>query len=68
LFFFGEKRLALVKSQALAQTASIDELFRTIDALKEEMRSKRLTLDKLVKATHTPAAVQKRRALSKRSA
>lgn len=46
----GEKRLDLVKSQALAQTSSIDELFRTIDGLKAEMRSKRLTLDKLVKA------------------
>ena len=46
----GEKRLDLVKSQALAQTESIDQLFRTIDALKAEMRSKRLTLDKLVKA------------------
>jgi len=46
----GEKRLDLVKSQALAQTASIDELFRTIDGLKAEMRNKRLTLDKLVKA------------------
>lgn len=46
----GEKRLDLVKSQALAQTYSIDELFRTIDSLKAEMRSKRLTLDKLVKA------------------
>lgn len=46
----GEKRLDLVKSQALAQTASIDELFRTIDGLKAEMKAKRLTLDKLVKA------------------
>lgn len=46
----GEKRLELVKSQALAQTQSIDELFRTIDSLKAEMKSKRLTLDKLVKA------------------
>lgn len=46
----GEKRLDLVKSQALAQTESIDLLFRTIDSLKAEMRSKRLTLDKLVKA------------------
>jgi len=46
----GEKRLELVKSQALAQTASIDQLFRTIDSLKAEMKSKRLTLDKLVKA------------------
>lgn len=46
----GEKRLDLVKAQALAQTESIDQLFRTIDSLKAEMRSKRLTLDKLVKA------------------
>lgn len=46
----GEKRLDMVKAQALAQTESIDQLFRTIDALKAEMRSKRLTLDKLVKA------------------
>lgn len=46
----GEKRLDLVKAQALSQTASIDELFRTIDSLKAKMRSKRLTLDKLVKA------------------
>lgn len=46
----GEKRLDLVKAQALSQTASIDELFRTIDSLKSEMKAKRLTLDKLVKA------------------
>ena len=46
----GEKRLDVVKSQALAQTATIDELFRTIDSLKAEMRAKRLNLDKLVKA------------------
>lgn len=46
----GEKRLDLVKDQALAQTASIDQLFRTIDVLKEQMRRKRLMLEKLVKA------------------
>ncbi len=46
----GEKRLDLVKAQALSQTRSIDELFRTIDNLKSEMRAKRLNLDKLVKA------------------
>lgn len=46
----GEKKLELVKSQALAQTASIDQLFRTIDNLKAEMKTKRLALDKLVKA------------------
>ena len=45
----AEKRLDLVKSQALAQTTSIDELFRTLDLLRDEMRSKRLELDKLVK-------------------
>lgn len=46
----GEDRLALCKSQALAQTASIDELFRTIDAISGQMKDKRLKLDKLVKA------------------
>lgn len=46
----GEKRIDLVKSQALAQTSSIDELFRTLDSLKGEMRTKRLELDRLVKA------------------
>ncbi len=45
----AEKELKLVKDQAISQTASIDELFRTIDQLSEEMRQKRLTLDKLVK-------------------
>ena len=45
----GEERLELVKAQALAQTASIDDLFRTIDAICESMRAKRLALDKLVK-------------------
>jgi putative phage-type endonuclease len=44
----GEKRLALAKEQALAQTSSIDELFRTIDAISGDLRAKRLTLDKLV--------------------
>lgn len=46
----GEDRLALAKSQALAQTASIDELFRTVDAISEQMRVKRLALGKLVAA------------------
>jgi putative phage-type endonuclease len=46
----GEERLELVKQQALAQTASIDELFRTIDHIAAQMRDKRLQLDKLVKA------------------
>lgn len=46
----GEKRLDLVKSQAQAQAADIDAVFRAIDQIKAEMRTKRLTLDKLVKA------------------
>jgi chemotaxis protein histidine kinase CheA len=45
-----ESRLDGAKQHALSQTASIDELFRTIDAIKEEARQKRLTLEKLVKA------------------
>lgn len=49
----GEERLALAKQQALAQTASIDELFRTVDAISEQMRGKRLALDRLVKAEKT---------------
>ena len=44
-----EKELDLTKKQALAKTASIEELFRTIDDLKEAMRAKRLELNKLVK-------------------
>ena len=46
----GEKQLEDAKSRALEQTASIDELFKTIDELKDAMRTKRLALDKLVKA------------------
>lgn len=46
----GEERLALAKQQALAQTASIDELFRTVDAISDQMKSKRLALGKLVEA------------------
>lgn len=45
-----EDRLAAAKQHALSQTASIDELFRTIDAIADETRAKRLELDKLVKA------------------
>jgi putative phage-type endonuclease len=46
----GEERLALVKQQALAQTTTIDELFRTIDHISAQLRSKRLELDKAVTA------------------
>ena len=45
----AEKELESVKKSALSQTADIDLLFKTIDHLKAEMRSKRLTLNKLVK-------------------
>ncbi|WP_051560198.1 YqaJ viral recombinase family protein [Marinobacterium jannaschii] len=48
-FSKGEKQLDEVKSQALAQTSSIDELFKTVDHLKDAMRTKRLALNKLVK-------------------
>jgi predicted phage-related endonuclease len=44
----AEKKLQLAKDQALSQTASIDELLRTIDHIKEAMRRKRLDLAKLV--------------------
>lgn len=45
-----ESRLAAAKEHALSQTATIDELFRTIDAISAEARRTRLELDKLVKA------------------
>jgi hypothetical protein len=44
-----EDQLKAAKAHALSQTASIDELFRTIDAISAEARAKRLELDKLVK-------------------
>lgn len=44
----AEKRLELVKVQALSQTASIDELFKTIDGIREGLRAKRLELDRNV--------------------
>ncbi|WP_051299336.1 YqaJ viral recombinase family protein [Marinobacterium litorale] len=46
----GERQLEATKKAALEQTASIDELFKTVDHLKAEMRDKRLSLNKLVKA------------------
>ncbi len=45
----AEKEIEVVKSQALSQTSTIDELFRTMDQIKESLRQKRLTLNKLVK-------------------
>lgn len=45
-----EDRLDAAKRHALAQTQSIESLFRAIDDIKEEARTKRLNLEKLVKA------------------
>ena len=45
----AEGRLETVKAQALSQTATIDEVFRVMDGLKEELRAKRLHLEKAVK-------------------
>ncbi len=45
-----EERLEAAKQHALSQTASIEELFRTIDEISESARATRLELDKLVKA------------------
>lgn len=45
-----EEKLEAAKRHALSQTASIDELFRAIDSISAEARTKRLALDKLVDA------------------
>lgn len=44
-----EERLESAKQHALSQTASIDDLFRAIDEIKDQARKKRLTLEKSVK-------------------
>ncbi len=44
-----EEQLKAAKQHALSQTQSIDLLFKTIDAIAEEARSKRLALEKRVK-------------------
>lgn len=44
-----ESRLEAAKDHALSQTASIDELFRTIDEISAEANRVRLDLNKLVK-------------------
>ena len=46
----AEKSLEQTKASAIAQTASIDDLMRTIDHIQAQLRSKRLTLEKLVKS------------------
>lgn len=45
-----ESRIAAAKQHALSQTASIDELFRTLDDVSAEFRALRLDQEKLVKA------------------
>ena len=44
----AEEGLENAKKSALSQTASIDELMRTIDFIKNQLRDKRLVLDKVV--------------------
>ncbi|MGB1951682.1 MAG: YqaJ viral recombinase family protein [Marinobacter sp.] len=46
----AEERLSASKDAVLAQTASIDEVFRTIDSVSEDLRQTRLKLEKAVKA------------------
>jgi putative phage-type endonuclease len=45
-----ESRLEAAKQHALSQTATIDELFKTMDDIGAEAKRVRLDLDKLVKA------------------
>lgn len=44
-----ESKIKGAKEHALSQTASIDELFRTLDDISAEARTVRLSLEKLVK-------------------
>ena len=46
----AEERLSASKDAVLAQTASLDEVFRTIDSVSEDLRQTRLKLEKSVKA------------------
>ena len=44
----AEDNLEIAKNSAIAQTASIDELMRTVDHIREQLRTKRLALNALV--------------------
>lgn len=44
----AEKGIEQAKAAAIAQTASIDELMRTVDLIREQLRAKRLLLTKTV--------------------
>lgn len=46
----AEERVEAAKAHALSQTVSIDDLFKTMDAVKEEARTVRLKLEKLLKS------------------
>jgi hypothetical protein len=46
----AEDNLEVAKNAAIAQTASIDELMRTVDHIRAQLRDKRLALDKLVES------------------
>ena len=46
----AEEAIDNAKAAAIAQTSSIDELMRTMDFIKDQLRNKRLLLDKLVKS------------------
>lgn len=45
----AEKNLELAKNAAIAQTASIDELMRTVDHISAQLREKRLLLTRTIK-------------------
>ena len=53
-----EDRIKAAKQHALSQTASIDELFRTMDEISDQARAVRLELDKLVKARKDAVRVE----------
>lgn len=46
----AEDNIEQTKKSAIAQTASIDELMRTMDFIKDQLRDKRLLLERLVKS------------------
>ena len=53
-----EDRIKAAKQHALSQTASIYELFRTMDEISDQARAVRLELDKLVKARKDAVRVE----------
>jgi predicted phage-related endonuclease len=54
----AEKTLKQAKVDALSQTREIDDLMKTIDYIAEQLRQKRLTLDKLVTAEKQNRKIQ----------